>query len=204
PDLVQEERSPVRHLEEPALPLARVGEGAPLEAEHLRLEQGLGDGRAVDVHERARRPGTDPVERAGDEPLAGAGLALEQDRRKTAHLRGAGEEAPDALPDRDDARALPDQLGDETHPSAIVRWPSGVVKVPPPPPIGRRVVGQKRAISRWFPVAPALPLPPTDGPRTNHQREEPTMTRTGAIRVVMAAVVLGLLGSGEAAPALAG
>ena len=41
-DLVKEHRAPVRHLEEPLLPLPRIGEGAALVAEHLAFEQRLG------------------------------------------------------------------------------------------------------------------------------------------------------------------
>ena len=45
-------RAAVGGLEEPRLGLARVRERAALEAEQLRLEQGLGDRGAVDVDER--------------------------------------------------------------------------------------------------------------------------------------------------------
>src|SRR4030095_3019619 len=61
PDLVQEQRAGMGDLEEAGLRLAGIGEGAPLESKQLRLEQRLGDGRAVDVDERARSPCARPV-----------------------------------------------------------------------------------------------------------------------------------------------
>jgi hypothetical protein len=68
-DLVEKDRAVVRRLEEAALGVARVGEGAALEAEHLGLEERGGNGGAVDVHEGAARPGTGPVQRAATSPL---------------------------------------------------------------------------------------------------------------------------------------
>ena len=54
-DLVEEERPAVRLLEEAAALLLRAGEGAPLVAEELTLDELARDGRAVDLHERVRR-----------------------------------------------------------------------------------------------------------------------------------------------------
>ena len=54
--LVEEERAAVGHLEQPGLRLVRVRECPALEAEQLGLEQGLGEGGAVDVDERLLRP----------------------------------------------------------------------------------------------------------------------------------------------------
>jgi hypothetical protein len=50
-DLVEEQGAVVCRLEQPGLGLARVRERPALEPEQLRLEQGIGDRRAVDVQE---------------------------------------------------------------------------------------------------------------------------------------------------------
>jgi len=86
PDLVEEDRAAVRGLEEARLGAPRVGEGAALVAEHLGFEQGLGDRRAVDVHEGPIRARPGPMDHPGEQPLARAGLALDQDRRQAAHV----------------------------------------------------------------------------------------------------------------------
>ena len=51
-DLVEEDRSAMRDLQEAGLGLTGVGERAALEPEELGLEQGVRNGRAVDVDER--------------------------------------------------------------------------------------------------------------------------------------------------------
>lgn len=80
-DLVKEERPSGGGLEEPGLGPPGVGEGAGLEAEELGLEHRLRDGRAVNVDEGCSRPAAARVDDAGDEPLSGARLPLEKDRR---------------------------------------------------------------------------------------------------------------------------
>ena len=84
PDLVEEDRAAVRGLEQAGLGLAGVGERALLEAEELRLEQGLGDGGAVDVDEGTARARPVPVHQLGQETLARAGLAQDEDRGQPA------------------------------------------------------------------------------------------------------------------------
>src|SRR2546425_1718063 len=83
-DLVEEERAPVGQLEAALLPPRRAGERALLVAEQLRLEQRLGQRGAVDRDERAAAPRRARVDRAGDELLAGAALALDEHRRGAA------------------------------------------------------------------------------------------------------------------------
>ena len=108
PDLVEEEGAPVRELEAPELARRGAGEGAALVAEHLRLEQPLGDAGAVDRDEGSGGPRALLVDRLGDELFARAALATDQDgdlgvdgvsqgAQHRAHLRGA----------RDDARRAP-------------------------------------------------------------------------------------------------
>src|SRR5882672_9888108 len=64
-DLVQEKRALVRQLHQTALGLACVGEGAPLVAEELVLEQMLRKRGAVERQERRLAPGALEVDGAG-------------------------------------------------------------------------------------------------------------------------------------------
>ena len=79
-DLVEEERAAGGQLDLARLGLAGVGEGALLVAEQLRLQQLLGDGRAVDLDEGPVAPRAAVVEPVREQVLAGAALALEQHR----------------------------------------------------------------------------------------------------------------------------
>ncbi len=100
--LVEEDRAAGRLLE-PAFPLLdRAGEGAPLVAEQLRLEQRLGEGGAVDGDEGAVRAASPLVDRAGDHLLPRPALAAQQHRgarRRDAGHRGEDLLHPLALPD---------------------------------------------------------------------------------------------------------
>ena len=80
-DLVEEQRPAVGQLERAPLALTRAGEGAALVAEELALEQVSGIGRAVDGHERPVAAAGWLVDGRGDELLAGAALARDEDRR---------------------------------------------------------------------------------------------------------------------------
>src|SRR5207249_11160910 len=80
-DLVEEERPAVRDFEE-ALPVGDgAGEGAAPVAEELALEDALRERRTVDRHEEPVAARARGVDRARDELLSCAGLALEEDRR---------------------------------------------------------------------------------------------------------------------------
>jgi hypothetical protein len=69
-----------------------------------------------DVDERAVAPRAGAMERAGQQPLADAGLAKDEDGRKPARAAGVQtQETPDGLPDREDARALADDLRERLH-----------------------------------------------------------------------------------------
>src|SRR4030095_3620207 len=83
-DLVEEQGAPVGQLHQALLRRLGVGERALLVAEQLALEQGLGDGRAVDFHEGRVPSRALVVEAPGDELLAGAALTVDQDRRRLA------------------------------------------------------------------------------------------------------------------------
>src|SRR5262249_24447355 len=111
-DLVEEEQAVMRGLEEPRLGLAGVGEGAPLEAEQLRLQEALRDRSAVDVDERAGTPGPDPVEQAGGEALARPGLARDETRRHAPRGARALDQPHHGVPHSPDAGTLAEQIGE--------------------------------------------------------------------------------------------
>jgi hypothetical protein len=113
--LIEEERAPVRRVKEPGLGVASVRERAPLEAEQLGLEQGFRDRRAVDVHKGAAPPGPQTMHEPGDQPLAGAGLALDQDRGQAPARRLAFQELAQLPPDDVDGRALSEQFRQPFH-----------------------------------------------------------------------------------------
>jgi hypothetical protein len=83
-DLVQEDGAAISCHEQAGLGLPRVGEGSALEAEHLGFHERFGNGRAVDVHERPAGAGPLPVQGAGDEALARAGLTKQENGRHAA------------------------------------------------------------------------------------------------------------------------
>ena len=88
-DLVEEERPAGRRLDLALRSLARAGEGAPLVPEQLALEEGLGDGRAVDRNERTRPPAGKLVDASCEDLFARAALADEGDGDVLASRRSA-------------------------------------------------------------------------------------------------------------------
>ncbi len=78
-DLVEHQRAAGGQLEQADLVAGRAGERALLVAEQLRLDQLLRQRRAVDLDERALRAAAAHVDRVGDQLLADAVLALDQD-----------------------------------------------------------------------------------------------------------------------------
>ena len=79
-DLVEEERAARGLLEKPLAVAVGVGEGALAMPEQLGLEQGVGDGAAVDGDEGPAVARREPVDGAGDQLLAGARLAVDEHR----------------------------------------------------------------------------------------------------------------------------
>src|SRR6266481_1326019 len=77
--LVEEEGAALGALDAAFLPLDGAGERSALVAEQLGLEDGLGDGGAVDGHEGPLRPRRVVVQGAGEELLAGPALPEEED-----------------------------------------------------------------------------------------------------------------------------
>ena len=89
--LVEEERAAVRQLQQPRLATAqRAGEGAAGIAEQLALGQALGQRGAVQREEGLVPAAAAGVAGVGDQLLAGARLAADQQRRiHRRHARGA-------------------------------------------------------------------------------------------------------------------
>ena len=67
----------------------------PLVPEQLGLEQGLGNGRAVDVDEGTLRPRAHPAQDARHQAFPGSGISLDEDRRGARRLVNPVHEPPD-------------------------------------------------------------------------------------------------------------
>ena len=78
-DLVEEEGAAVGHLEASDAVALGVGEGALDVAEELALEDALGEAAGVDGDQRLSTAVRDGVQQLGDDALAGAVLAGDQD-----------------------------------------------------------------------------------------------------------------------------
>ena len=105
-DLVEEDRAAVRHLEAALAVDAGVGERAAHVAEHLALEQRRRHAAEVHLDERLADAPAVAVDGLGDQLLAGAALAGDQDR-------GVGRrDAADQLEDAQHARIAPDQIAE--------------------------------------------------------------------------------------------
>src|SRR5262249_5561119 len=93
-DLVEQDRAAVRELELAGLADERAGERTALVSEELALEQLARQRCAVDGDERSAPPRPVLVEIAGEELLAGAALALDENGR--AARRDARRDLQDA------------------------------------------------------------------------------------------------------------
>src|SRR2546422_2895698 len=80
-DLVEEDRALVGEREATDVPLNRAREGALNVTKELALHQAGRDGAGVHLHERPLATRAAIVDRAGDELLPGAGLAVYENRR---------------------------------------------------------------------------------------------------------------------------
>ena len=87
-DLVEEERAALRLLEAPGRARERPCEGALLVAEEFGFDQVARDRRHVDGHERAGAAAAVIVQGAGDQLLAGAGLARDHHGEVGGHQAG--------------------------------------------------------------------------------------------------------------------
>ena len=91
---------------EPAGPVVDGAGERPFDvAEQLGFEEALGQGPAVDPDVRAGLAGAEVVDRAGDQLLARAGLAHDQDAGPSrGHLAGGPGDLADRLARADDSR----------------------------------------------------------------------------------------------------
>jgi hypothetical protein len=86
-DLVEEDGSAAGDLEETGAIAVGIGERSAPVAEQLALQEGLGQGRAVERDERELGPRALGVDAARDQLLACPRLALEKDRRAASAPR---------------------------------------------------------------------------------------------------------------------
>src|ERR1051326_5642222 len=107
PPLVQENGPAVGQLEQPRPGGDGAGEGALFVPEQLALDQRGRDGGAVDLHERRRGARAVVMDGAGDELLAGPGLAFHQHR----HL-AMGRDPAGLLDDLAERRTLTENGGE--------------------------------------------------------------------------------------------
>ena len=131
-DLVEEERAAVALLELADPPPLGAGEGTLLVAEQLALQQGLGDGGAVDGQERRLGPGAVLVDGARDQLLAGAALAGDQDGDVL------GRDPADRLVDLEHGRAAADDRVATVRVRGASRRPRPARGPAAPPPAPRR------------------------------------------------------------------
>ena len=102
-DFIQEDGAAVGLLEPADAPRLRAGEGAAFVAEQFALQQRFGNGGAVDRDERRVGPIAVLVKGAGDQLLAGAGLAADE------HVDRLGGDAANLLVDGLHGGAAADQ-----------------------------------------------------------------------------------------------
>src|SRR4030095_14421031 len=108
-DLVEEQGAAVGELEEAGVRATSVGESPALIAEQLRFEQVFGNRGAVDIDEGTARAGAGPMNRAGDETLAGPRLAADQEWRWASCTNL--QDLLNARAQADDAGTIADDLG---------------------------------------------------------------------------------------------
>ena len=110
----------MRGLKEPGLGPPRIRERSPLEAEQLGLQQGLRNGRTVDVHEEPAAAHPMAMEQPGHQPLARAGVALDEDRRQSLPRPLSLEQPAQPVPDHLDSPALSEQFTQLVHDHAAL------------------------------------------------------------------------------------
>ena len=108
-DFIEEERAAVGKLQAPRLAIVGAGEGAFFVAEDFRLEQAVGQGRAVDRLEIFGRASRQLVDHARHDFLAGAGRA--EDQHRDVGLRGGA----DPLEDGEHLLVAADHLSEALH-----------------------------------------------------------------------------------------
>ena len=126
-DLVEEQRAAMGHLDQARLRLPGIRECAALVSEQFGLEERLGDGRAVHLDEPRTRSRAALMDDVRDQPLAGARLAGDHDRRKPSQVGFAREQGSNLLAKRGDLCASTDQIVHRSHGSIIIDPSSGQI-----------------------------------------------------------------------------
>ena len=103
-DFVEKNGAAVRRLESAGFVVDGSGERSLDVAEQLAFQQTLGQGPAVDAHVGTIGAGAETVEAAGDEFLAGAGFADEQDAGRVGATAGSSDKSPHGGAFANDAR----------------------------------------------------------------------------------------------------
>src|SRR5262245_39257162 len=118
-DLIEEQGAAVGELEEAGFRATSVRESSAFIAEQLRFEQVFGNRGAVDIDERTARAGASPMNRAGDETLAGPCLAADQEWRWAS--RANPQDLLDARAQTHDVGTIADDLAQGVHARIIAR-----------------------------------------------------------------------------------
>src|SRR5262249_30589335 len=115
-DLVEEKRAAIGHVQQTWLGVEGIGEGASLVAEQLGLEHGLGNGGAVQIHERPARPRAGPGDGRRHQPPARPPLPEQQDgRQASCAFQRPGEKPADLLAQGHDPRTRSHESIQESH-----------------------------------------------------------------------------------------
>jgi hypothetical protein len=114
-NLVEEDRAPMRRLEEAGLGPTGVGEGPSLIAEQLGLEKRLWYSGAVHVYERTLASRTEAVDEAGEKPFTGTSFPLEKDGGGPAPGGLVSDEAADCIADGLDSGTPTDEFVQRVH-----------------------------------------------------------------------------------------
>ena len=116
PDLVEQNRPAVGQLEASDLRRVRAGERAALASEELALHEVGRQRRAVDDDERTGAPRAAPVDGAGEQFLAGAGLSRQEHRGiGRRHLVDAEHHIPKRVAVADDRVAIDRRQARDRH-----------------------------------------------------------------------------------------
>src|SRR5262249_747164 len=105
-------------LEQAELAMPGVRESPSLEAEQLGLEQRLGYRRTAQLHHGRLSARAGTMEEACQEPLARARFSLQEYGGRTARSRPCAQERLQLLAQRDDTRALAEELGERLQAGA--------------------------------------------------------------------------------------
>ncbi len=113
--LVEEERAPIRHLEESRLRLSGIRKRSPLIPEQLRLEQVLRESGAVQLDELPAGPRPGPVDDIGEQAFAGTGFPGDQKGRVPVKAGFSGYKGANLIAKNRDLRGAAEQFMTGIH-----------------------------------------------------------------------------------------